>query len=48
MVYLYQKQLSDFKKELGDLRHDVCSCAPEESGELETSISTLDKEIFDV
>ena len=49
LVYLYQEQLSDFKKELGDIRHDVASkCTPEEAGELDVTISTLDKEPFDL
>ena len=48
LVYLYQEQLADYKKELGDIRHEVNSCAPEESGEMETDVSTLDKQIFDL
>ena len=49
LVYLYQEQLSDFKKELGDIRHDVASkCTPEEAGDLDATISTLDKDMFDM
>ena len=49
LVYLYQEQLSDYKKELGDIRHDITSqCTLEESDELNTTVTTLDKEIFDL
>ena len=49
LVYLYQEQLSDFKKELGDIRSEVTSlCTPEESEELHAKISRLDKDIFDL
>ena len=49
LVYLYQEQLADYKKELGDIRYDITSqCTPKESDALNTTVTTLDKEIFDL
>lgn len=47
LLHHYQEQLSDFKKELGDIRHSLLSLGLKEGDELEVSATTLDKEIFD-
>ena len=48
LVHLYQEQLSDFKQELGHIRHEVLSqCIRDVSDELHMKI-TFDKSIFDV
>ena len=44
-----QEQLSDFKQELGHIRHEVTTqCTQDVSDELHTTITTLDKSIFDM
>ena len=47
LLHHYQEQLSDFKKELGDIRHSLLSLGLREGDELEASAIALDKEIFD-
>ena len=49
LVHLYQEQLSDFKQELGHIRHEVTTqCTRDVSDELHTKITTFDKSIFDM
>ena len=49
LVHLYQEQLSDFKQELGHIRHEVTSqCTRDVSDELHMKITTFDKSIFDM
>ena len=49
LVHLYQEQLSDFKQELGHIRHEVTSqCTRDVSDELHMKITTFDKSIFDI
>ena len=48
LVYLYQEQLSDFKKELSGIRSEVLALIEDESEELNGTITRQDKEIFDV
>ena len=43
----YQQQLSDFKKELGDVCQTLLSLKVEEGDELETSTNAIDKVLFD-
>ena len=46
---MYQEQLSDFKQELGHIRHEVTAqCTRDVSDELHTTITTLDKSVFDM
>ena len=47
LLHQYQEQLSDFKKELGDVRQTLLSLGVEEGDELETSINAIDKVLFD-
>ena len=47
LLHHYQEELSDFKKELGDIRHTLMSLGLRKEDELETSMVALDKEIFD-
>ena len=46
LLHQYQEQLSDFKKELGDIRQTLISWR-EEGDELETSTNAIDKVLFD-
>ena len=43
----YKEQLADFKGELADIRRDVLSLSVDESAELQATIASVDKEIFD-
>lgn len=47
LLHQYQEQLSDFKKELGDIRQTLLSLGVEEGDELETSTNAIDKVLFD-
>ena len=47
LLHQYQKQLSDFKKELGDIHQTLLSLGVEEGDELETSTNAIDKVLFD-
>ena len=47
LLHQYQEQLSDFKKELGDVRQTLLSLGVEEGDELETSTNAIDKILFD-
>ena len=47
LLHQYQEQLSDFKKELGDVRQTLLSLGVEEGDELETSTNAIDKVLFD-
>ena len=47
LLYQFQEQVGDIKKELGDLRNSILSLDPEEAGELQTSLTALDKGVFD-
>ncbi len=48
LVHLYQQQLSEFKRELSDLRSEIAAITPELSDSLYTAIQTQDKHIFDM
>ena len=49
LVHVYQEQLSDVKQELGHIRHEITAqCTQDVSDELHTTITTLDKSIFDM
>lgn len=48
MVYLYQEQLSDLKRELSDLRNEALVIADDTSDPLCTAIQERDGEIFDM
>jgi len=48
MIYLYQEQLSDLKRELSDLRNEVLVIADNTSDPLCTAIQVRDGEIFDM
>ena len=47
LLHQYQEQLSDFKKELGDVRQTLLSLGVEEGDELETSTNAINKVLFD-
>ena len=47
LLHQYQEQLSDFKKELADVRQTLLSFGVEEGDELETSTNAIDKVLFD-
>ena len=47
LLHRYQQQLSDFKKELGDIRQTLLSLGVEEGDELETSTNAINKVLFD-
>ena len=48
LVYLYQEQLSDFKRELSELRSEVLGIAADTSDPLCGTIQMQDREIFDM
>ena len=47
VLHQYQEQLSDFKGELAEIRQTLLSLGLVEGDELETSMNTLDKAMFD-
>ncbi len=47
LLHQYQDHISDCKKELGEIRQTLLSLGLREGDELETSINSLEREVFD-